>query len=208
MSIPHSRLLSVSKGIGAAAEFHSNSPNSTQVVNVNINKQTNERSAPPDPTIVTYTSDSPAPANAPITDVNPPANASPYVPVDVSPYADVKKAAPPSNNEELLQYKDNVIEALSTMLQIVENNPLIVNKYIIASAQDLTQLIKLLTGADNVQLNLNNDIECSCTGSTNYSTIDKIYIIKGGETLNFKYSFPDANKILDDHHISVKLVCA
>ena len=29
---------------------------------------------------------------------------------------------------------------------------------------------------------------------------------KNGETLNFKYSFPDANKILDDHHISVKFV--
>ena len=39
-----------------------------------------------------------------------------------------------------------------------------------------------------------------------YSTVDKIYIIKGNQTLNFKYSYPNANKILDDHRVSVKYV--
>ena len=39
MSLPHSKVLSVSKGFGIGAELYNNSPTSTQVVNVNINKE-------------------------------------------------------------------------------------------------------------------------------------------------------------------------
>ena len=201
--IPKSKILSVSKGISAVAELHNNSPTTQQVVNVNISK---EKAI--DPAAVTYSSDKANAnnSNEPITEMNSNSTANPYIPVDntTNPYTDVKQDA----NNELLHYKDNVIEALSTMLQIIENNPLIVNKLIVATANDLTTLIKLLTNAEEVQLNLNNDIECSCINNSKYSTIDKIYVIKNGETLNFKYAFPDANKILDDHHISVKLVCS
>ena len=195
MSIPHSKVLSVSKGFGLGAEFHNNSPTSTQVVNVNINKNTE-----------------------PVHDENKPSNNDPaavsYAPLDSNPYNNLSapEPAPPiddsKNNEfqQLLQYKDNVIEALSSLLTIVENNPLIINKLIVASIQDLASLIKLLTGADNVQINTNNDVECGCLKDLDFVAVDKIYIVKGSETLNFKYSFPDANKILDDHHVSVKLV--
>ena len=204
MSIPHSKVLSVSKGFGLGAEFHNNSPSSTQVVNVNINKHTelqSEESSKPvstDPAVVSY------------------------VPADANPYNNLSEPPAPApqrearaygeedskNNElqELLQYKDNVIEALSALLKIVESNPLIINKLIVASIEDLASLIKLLTGADNVQINTNNDVECSCLKDLDFVSVDKIYIVKGNETLNFKYSFPDANKILDDHHVSVKLV--
>ena len=204
MSIPHSKVLSVSKGFGLGAEFHNNSPTSTQVVNVNINKHTES------------VCDERSPALG--AEPNKPSNADPaaisYAPLDSNPYNNlsVPEAAPPEqdskNNEleQLLHYKDNVIEALSSLLTIVENNPLIINKLIVASIEDLASLIKLLTGADNVQINTNNDIECGCLKDLDFVAVDKIYIVKGSETLNFKYSFPDANKILDDHHVSVKLV--
>ena len=39
MSLPHSKVLSDSKGFGIGAELYNNSPTSTQVVNVNINKE-------------------------------------------------------------------------------------------------------------------------------------------------------------------------
>ena len=184
MSIPHSKILSVSKGVGLDADLHYNSPSSTQVVNVNINKANDESN------------------KEPLDNVN--------------PYSSLPNEQASNNNEvkrevderdALLQYKDNVIEALHGLLKIVENNPLIVNKFIVASIDDLKQLIKLLTGADDVHINTNEDIDCNCCGSDlNFVSVDKIYILKGNDTLNFKYSFPDANKILDDHHVSVKLV--
>ena len=108
--------------------------------------------------------------------------------------------------ESLIKSKDNIINAYSLLLTIAENNPVIVNKFIVAKVSELGQLIKLLTEADDVQINFNLDVDCSCVGSSHYSEVDKIYIIKGNQTLNFKYSYPNANKILDDHRVSVKYV--
>ena len=105
-----------------------------------------------------------------------------------------------------LENKDNIIDAYSLLLSIVEHNPLMQNKYIIAKGVELGQLIQLLTEADSVEINKSNDVSCSCFNSTSYSAVDKIYVIKNDETFNFKYSFPEANKLLDEHHISVKFV--
>ena len=43
-------------------------------------------------------------------------------------------------------------------------------------------------------------------GGPKYVPVDKIYITKDGNTQNFKYAYPNATKILDDHRISVKFV--
>ena len=39
MSIPHSKVLSVTKGFGAVAQLHNNSPSTSQIVNVNIKNE-------------------------------------------------------------------------------------------------------------------------------------------------------------------------
>ena len=181
MTIPKSKILSVKNGFGAAAELHSNSPTSTQVVNVNVNSN-NE---PSQQEQVAY----------------PPNQPNPYTQLEDDP-----KTPNDERLEELIKSKDNIINAYSLLLTIAENNPIIVNKFIVAKASELAQLIKLLTEADDVQINISLDVDCSCIGSANYSSVEKIYIIKNGETLNFKYSYPNANKILDDHHVSVKFV--
>ena len=209
MSIPHSKVLSVSKGFGLGAELHSNSPssNQTQVVNVNINKDK-------DPAVVSYGSEQPKPNVEPaITDTNPPPEA--YIPPidEINPYRGIQVPSndPSTPKDEALESnvrtKDSIIEAYSVLLSIVENNPLKVNQYIVAKADDLRAIIQLLTESDTVQINCNLDVDCHCLGSTKYSAVDKIYVTKNGETFNFKYSYPEANKILDDHHVSVKFVC-
>ena len=180
MSIPKSKILSVKNGFGAAAELHTNSPTSTQVVNVNINKDKDEQSQQEQQ--VSY----------------PP-----------NPYQQLNDDPSTPNDERLealIKSKDNIINAYSLLLTIAENNPLIVNKFIVAKASELAELIKLLTLADDVQINLNLDVDCSCVGSVQYSSVDKIYVIKNNQTLNFKYSYPHANKILDDHRVSLKYV--
>ena len=173
MSIPKSKILSVKNGFAAAAEVHNNSPSSTQVVNVNINKDQAELQSEQIP--------------------NPDLEDDPKTPND-------------ERLEAVIKSRDNIINAYSLLLTIAENNPLVINKFIVAKASELGQLIKLLTEADDVQINFNLDVDCSCIGSTHYSEVDKIYIIKGNQTLNFKYSYPNANKILDDHRVSVKYV--
>ena len=143
MSIPKSKILSVKNGFAAAAEVHNNSPSSTQVVNVNINKEQNVEEQ--DITATIQLEDNPKTPND-------------------------------ERLEALIKSRDNVINAYSLLLTIAENNPLIINKFIVAKASELGQLIKLLTEADDVQINFNLDVDCSCVGSSHYSEVDKIYI--------------------------------
>ena len=110
--------------------------------------------------------------------------------------------------QNLIVEKENLAKALSIMLNLVENNPLIINKIIVAPSDILAELIKLLTSAEEVKINyiLDNDVGCSCS-SVKFIPIDKIYVIKNDETKILKYDYPDALQILDQHKISYKMVC-
>lgn len=183
MSIPHSKVLSVSKGFAAAAELHNNSPTSTQVVNVNINKE-------------------------PINENSDYAERSePQEEEKISAFPEKPISSDVVDFKESVGNKDNIIEAYSLLLKIVENNPLVINKFIIAKGSELAQLIQLLTEADRVDINKSDDVDCHCLNkSISYSAVEKIYVVKDNQTFNFKYAYPNANKILDEHHISVKIV--
>lgn len=108
--------------------------------------------------------------------------------------------------EEILKNKDNLIEALSLILDIYENNPLIVNKFIVAQEDELTKLLFLLTGAEQIEL-IKTDPETGCTCKFDkYTHIQKIMVKKNGTTYNFKYSFPNVVQLLDNRKISWKVV--
>ena len=108
---------------------------------------------------------------------------------------------------ETIKEKENIAKALTIMLNLIENNPLIINKLIIAPADVLTELIKLLTSSDEVKFNYLFDADVGCTcGVNKYVAIDKIYVIKNGETKIMKYDYPDAIQLLDQHRISYKFV--
>ena len=92
------------------------------------------------------------------------------------------------------------------MLHIIENNPLIVKNFIIATEHDLAQLIKLLSNSDDVEI-MTDDIDCGCCGDVKMARVDKIFVNKNGDLYNFKYSYPDVIKVLDDHKISYKIIC-
>ena len=89
------------------------------------------------------------------------------------------------------------------ILHIVQNNPLIVKHYIVATENDLNNLIRLLTYSDGVEI-MTDDIDCGCCGDVKMARVDKIFVNKNNELYNFKYSFPDAIKVWDDHKISYK----
>ena len=80
--------------------------------------------------------------------------------------------------QSIIKNKDNLIEALSLILDIYENNPLIINKYIISKEDELTRLLFLLTGADSIEIIKDEpDIGC-CKFVDKFNHINKILIHK------------------------------
>ncbi len=107
--------------------------------------------------------------------------------------------------QSLLQDKDNLLEALSLILDIYEQNPLIVNRLIVAEEETLTRLLFLLTGADEIQL-IKCDPETGCKCKVDkFQYINKIMVRKNDQLYNFKYSFPNACQLLDKRHINYKI---
>ena len=206
MSVPKSKVLSVSKGLIGLNSMKTGCPTTHQNVVVNVN-----------------TTHKAVIDGEELSDV---------VVVDPLPNNDVKQSAKikceSSNvsqmktreiaNEEdinadyeqllkLLKTKDAITQALSIMLNLVEHNPLIVNKYIISPKDILINLIQLLTEADKVEIIMAvEDVECGCTSSSknNFSVIDKIYVNKDGNTSILKYGFAECLQVLETHRISTK----
>ena len=105
---------------------------------------------------------------------------------------------------KVVKTKDAITQALSIMLNLVEHNPLIVNKYIISPKEILINLIQLLTEADKVEIIMNVDVDCGCSANSKYSVIDKIYVSKDGSTSILKYGFAECLQVLETHRISTK----
>ena len=178
MSIPKSKILSVQKGVMANTKVNYGSSKQSQSVTVNIVKENDEKK------------------NDDIVDVK-------YgEPVVHNPYANL----PPDINT-IIQDKDRQLEALNIIINIMKNNPLIMNKYVIANYEDLLRLIQLLTNADDVQIIVKDvEIGCFCTCDDPVITIDKIYVVKHNESFIFKQSFANVVRIFDEHKISLKMV--
>ena len=206
MSVPKSKILSVSRGILGLNEMKIGSGKTTQNVILNINsaktrKAVIDNEEQSDIIIV----DPPMPPTEP--DIKPVVNVNyenPYVTREIATEEDIK-----NDYNQLLKVvktKDSITQALSIILNIVENNPLIINKYIISPKEILANLIQLLTEADKVDILLSiDDVGCSCSASNKYAMIDKIYVTKNGDTSILKYKYADTIQILEEHRISTKL---
>ena len=94
---------------------------------------------------------------------------------------------------------------LKLIIDIQHNNPLIVNKYIIADDTALTKMITLLCNASEVHLDA-DDVGTGCVTKKEYRKVHSIYVTVGDKIKNLKYDFPDVMKTLKDLHISTKFV--
>ena len=75
---------------------------------------------------------------------------------------------------EIITCKDKYIQVLYIMLNIVRNNPLVVKHFVKANADDLNNLVRLLTNADEVEITLMYDADCRCCGDSRVALVDKI----------------------------------
>ena len=213
MTIPASKILKASKSLVAAASLQHHSPTfenaQTQNVHVIVNN----------PTTTTTKSENP----------NEPINTNPTIESNNSnniedrdgiyvvygkdesdnPYKnvaerDLKSAA--TNVEELSKLiieKDNLIKALSLIIEMFQSNPLMINKYVIAHEETLKELIRLLTNADSVDIQL-ADLECSCTNPKT-STIKRIYLTVDDQIYSLDMC-PSVLKLFETYRISLILV--
>ena len=221
MSVPKSKVLSsarnlsASKGVIALADVKVQSPSQSQIINLTVHsdkavessEEVQDRGAlPKAEEVKPVYPRSDAPGN--------------YVPSTFNadnPYENLKTGAPKLDQDgtftaesrinELttqIQDQEKIVQALSLIIELLESNPLIINKYVIAKAETLEELITLLTGADSVEI-LTADIECGCNPSKAVAPVERIYVTKGGDIKQLKYDFPEALRMLETHKISTKL---
>ena len=105
---------------------------------------------------------------------------------------------------EDLADKDAQIEVLEALLSCYENNPLIINKFVVCQYNTLMNIIKVLTAAEKVEFSLDEDKSCTCCNSK-YIYISKIFVTKEGKTQEFKHAFNEKYSLLQRHGISLKI---
>ena len=109
------------------------------------------------------------------------------------PYQSVAPTVSPIQERSIdltedLADKDAQIEVLEALLSCYENNPLIINKFVVCRYNTLMNIIKVLTAAEKVEFSLDEDKSCTCCNSK-YIYISKIFVTKSGKTQEFKFAF-------------------
>ena len=121
-------------------------------------------------------------------------------------YNDENEENPYANlsSDDILKLR-NENEALKIIINILQNNPFYVNKFIVADDVKLMELVKLLTCADDVQMDA-EDFAQGCITKNKYRKVNSIYVLKDGATKNLKYDYPDVMKELTELCVSTKFV--
>ena len=210
MTLPTSKILKANKSLVAAANIKNQSPSTEQAQQQNVNIVVN--SSTPDLRASTeQATDTRAVYPDNQTETN---EENPYANIALRDLAEhpleglsartLREAKETTEDlAKLVSEKDNIIKALSIIVDIYRNNPLIINKYLIAEEETLTELIKLLTNASEVSIEL-ADIECSCV-SAQYQTIKRIYLTVEGQIYSLELC-PAVMSFLEGFKISLNLV--
>ena len=207
MTIPRNRLFKNSKGFQAQADVGINSPHQTNTQSVNVILQPSSTAQPltKDKSLNVVMNKANIEEREIKLDDDESLN---DIKIDDKPLNDeldkhIKARSIETAKENLdelqsiIKNKDNLIEALSLILDVYENNPLIINKYIISKEDELTRLLFLLTGADSIEIIKDEpDIGC-CKFVDKFNHINKILIHKDDSTYHLTYSFPNVANLLE-----------
>lgn len=114
----------------------------------------------------------------------------------------------PTITEDIKEVKQDIDKSLlnSVLLQYIqllrEHNIIKVDKFII-SADELANIVLLITQADEVNISLNQDIGCSIG---KVRLVDNIYVNKNNERKDFKIFYPTEYTYIRDLKINLKKV--
>ena len=216
MSIPKSKMLSASRAIMAIANRTretreiSNKTVQNQTINITLPRNNNE-TAIQHPTIVSYPG---IPDTIPISDpmfpsVAPVAERS----VSIEPETPVQNSTNnhATTNEDLinlyniLNNYETVAKALILIIDLIQSNPLKINKYIVPTEKTFRDLICVLTNAEDVDIKRVEEVGCTVS-SKKYDLIDDIFVIKDGDPKSLKYGYPEVARLFDRFDISLKMI--
>lgn len=202
MSLPTSKILKASKSIMAIADLKHNSPTTQQAQNVNIvvnPTYSDKKVAYPN---IEKEQEGEQQENKQ-QNIDNPYSGLPNG-ADIVNTRDIESAMKKTEEiSESIEEKENTIKALSLIIEIIQSNPLIVNKYVVAELETLAELIKLMTNSDSVEIDT-DDIECSCS-KAKYRIVRRIYIKKGNEIYGVSQC-PVILRLFDNYKISLNLV--
>lgn len=176
-----------------------------QTTNVNIKLQSKPQTSEP-----TYPSVTP---QASFQNFTPMGLAHPFnSPMEQS----ASQLAPQTNSQPQTGESEAIINELQTKLEFMEllllifqNNPLKINSYIIADNRLFMKMVKLLCGAEKVELVLDDDLSCQCGCSANSDKliyVAKILVTIDGRTEDLKYCRNDVYSQFTKYCISTKIV--
>ena len=224
MSIPHSKLLqktkakplSASKSIMAMASIQRDIRRSrltneqSQTVNINLSHPTMTRDIQPQLTPQDVQYPTPYEVSEGITVVPPTTN----LPQDTksSTIPSSTQVSDPSSDAyaelgelyKMLNNSENVAKALILIIDLIQSNPLLINKFIIPTYETFRELVCILTESDDVDIQFSDDV--GCTVSKKYNVVEDIYVIKDGETQSLRYTYPEVLRLFDRFKISCKFI--
>ena len=192
MCLPPSKILKASKSLVAAASFKNNSPQ--QSVNIVVN------SSSPD---LLKRDDSDKQEQKEIkVSYGEEQEANPYKDIATRDLATAQETV--EDVKKLIIEKDNMIIALGIIVDMYRHNPLIVNKLVVPHIDTLTELLRLLSGAKTVNIEL-GDVECQCV-SAKYATVKRIYMeMNEGEVYTIEMA-PAILQFMERYNIAVSMV--
>ena len=109
------------------------------------------------------------------------------------------------NLYNMLNNYETVAKALILIIDLIQSNPLIVNKYIVPRARAFRNLICVLTNAEDVDIKCVEDVGCALS-SKKYYLIDDIFVITDGDPKSLKYGYPEVARVFDRFNISLKMI--
>ena len=218
MSIPKSKMISASKAIMALAAKGKYQMDEScraiqnQTVTVNVQQH-------PATTVTTSTPASVITNTNPHTPITPssfqePVNEEPVVverDIVLEPEEPVSDIATKDFYEELdnlhaiVNNYETVAKALILIIELLQSNPLKLNKIIVPTEPAFKELILVLTGADDVEIRYSEDIACGIS-SKKYRVIEDIIVVHNQEPKSLKYSHPDIIRLFDRFNISLKMI--
>ena len=221
MSLPKSKMISASRAIMALAakgKYHVDDScraiqNQTVTVNVQQHPTVTATSSPA--SVITNTN-----PRTPIQEPQPssfqePVEEPPVIERDIVLEPEQPDVTTDTTTKDFYEELDNlhmivnnyeaVAKALILIIELLQSNPLKLNKIIIPTEPAFKELIMVLTGADDVELRYSEDIACGIS-SKKYRVIEDIIVIKNQEPKSLKYSHPDIIRLFDRFNISIRMI--
>ena len=174
---------------GASRPSSAPAPSAPEIIERDIQLDLEE---PETPTPATYGITTPAPAPAPVTVSTVPEPETDY-------YEELETLHAMVSNYE------TVSKALILIIELYMSNPLVINKIIVPTEDVFRELVKVLTGADDIEVRYTEEVGCTL-GSKKYKLVEDIIVIKNTEPKSLKYSHPDVVRLFDRFNISVKML--